>query len=88
MMLMVGTVLGPGTIFLMLTGALSIAFSVANFTSLLINLIPVLGFMIVCYFFPSNIQIFVAQVLSAAYALLMMAVLVGLLLQVNIFPYR
>ncbi len=82
-MMMVGTVLGPGTITMMLSGAIAIAFSIGDFDALLINLIPILGFIFICYVFPSNFQIFVAQILSAAYALLMMAVLIGILLQVE-----
>ena len=82
-MIMVGTVLGPGTIFLMLSGALSVAFGVSNSAAFLWNLIPILGFMIVCYLLNSKIQLFLAQILSAVYALVMMAVLVGIMLQVK-----
>jgi len=41
-MMMVGTVLGPGTIFLMLVGAFSVAFSISNWDSFLYNLVSVL----------------------------------------------
>ena len=79
---MVGTVLGPGTIFLMLVGAFSVAFGIDNWDSFLYNLIPIIGFMLVCFVMDSKVQLFVAQVLSAIYGLIMMAVLVGILLQV------
>ena len=82
-MMMVGTVLGPGTIFLMLVGAFSVAFGISNWDSFLYNLIPIIGFMVVCFVMDSKIQLFVAQVLSAIYGLIMMAVLVGILLQVS-----
>ena len=39
--MMVGTVLGPGSIFLMLVGAFGVAFGLANWTSFLINLVPI-----------------------------------------------
>ena len=81
-MMMVGTVLGPGTIFLMLVGAFSVAFSISNNDAFLYNLIPIIGFMIVCFVMNDKIQLFVAQILSAIYGLIMMAVLVGILLQV------
>ena len=42
-MLMMGTILGPGTIFLMLTGAFNSAFKVSNWDAFLINLVPILG---------------------------------------------
>ncbi|XP_035215199.1 chitin synthase chs-2-like isoform X2 [Stegodyphus dumicola] len=82
-MLMTGTVLGPGTIFLMLVGAMVAAFKISNWNSFTYNIIPILLFMIVCFVFKNDIQIMVAQVMSAAYALLMMAVLVGTSIQLS-----
>ncbi|CAN8004853.1 unnamed protein product, partial [Ixodes hexagonus] len=82
-MLMIGTILGPGTIFLMLVGTFVSCFSVSNITALLCNIVPVLGFAIVCFTCSQKLQIFVAQILSAAYVLLMMAVVVGIALQVQ-----
>jgi chitin synthase len=82
-MMMVGTVLGPGTIFLMLVGAFSVAFGISNNDAFVYNLIPIIGFMLVCFIMDGKIQLFVAQILSAIYGLIMMAVLVGILLQVK-----
>ncbi|KAF8790062.1 Chitin synthase chs-2 like protein [Argiope bruennichi] len=82
-MLMTGTVLGPGTIFLMLVGAMVAAFKISNWNSFTYNIIPILLFMLVCFIFKNDIQIMVAQVMSAAYALLMMAVLVGTSIQLT-----
>lgn len=103
-MMMVGTVLGPGSIFLMLVGACAVAFSISNWLSFILNLIPLLIFIVVCLTCKSNYQLLLAQVrqsvivqqsfdiidvvvgmfqiLSVAYALVMMAVLVGLLIQI------
>ncbi|XP_065368049.1 chitin synthase chs-2 isoform X1 [Calliphora vicina] len=83
MMLIGGTILGPGTIFLMLVGAFVAAFRIDNWTSFHYNIIPILGFMFICFTCKSNIQLFVAQVLSTAYALIMMAVIVGTALQLG-----
>ncbi|XP_030374775.1 chitin synthase chs-2 isoform X2 [Scaptodrosophila lebanonensis] len=83
MMLMGGTILGPGTIFLMLVGAFVAAFRIDNWTSFHYNIVPILAFMFVCFTCKSNIQLFVAQVLSTAYALIMMAVIVGTALQLG-----
>uniref|UniRef100_T1PGZ3 chitin synthase n=1 Tax=Musca domestica TaxID=7370 RepID=T1PGZ3_MUSDO len=83
MMLMGGTILGPGTIFLMLVGAFVAAFRIDNWTSFHYNIVPILGFMFVCFTCKANIQLFVAQVLSTAYALIMMAVIVGTALQLG-----
>ncbi|XP_060649537.1 chitin synthase chs-2 isoform X1 [Drosophila sulfurigaster albostrigata] len=83
MMLMGGTILGPGTIFLMLVGAFVAAFRIDNWTSFHYNIVPILGFMLICFTCKSNIQLFVAQVLSTCYALIMMAVIVGTALQLG-----
>ena len=59
------------------------AFGVSNSAAFLWNLIPILSFMIVCYLLNSSIQLFMAQIMSAVYALVMMAVLVGIMLQMK-----
>ena len=81
MMIMVGTVLGPGTIFLMLVGALQAAFKMAFWNAFLFQLFPILGFMAACQFTKKDVQLIIAQLLSVFYVLVMMAVLVGILLQ-------
>ncbi|GBP49018.1 Chitin synthase chs-2 [Eumeta japonica] len=83
MMLMGGTILGPGTIFLMLVGAFVAAFRIDNWTSFEYNLYPIMLFMIVCFTMKSEIQLLVAQILSTAYAMIMMAVIVGTALQLG-----
>lgn len=82
-MLLVGTILGPGTIFLMLVGAFVNCFKVSVMMASTFNAVPVLCFVAVCFLCPQKIQIAVAQVLSAAYALLMAAVMVGTALQIQ-----
>ncbi|XP_059350344.1 chitin synthase chs-2-like isoform X1 [Daphnia carinata] len=82
-MLMGGTILGPGTIFLMLVGAFVAAFRIDNWSSFIYNLIPILFFMFICFVAKSEIQLLVAQILSACYALIMMAVIVGTALQLG-----
>ncbi|GFR12486.1 chitin synthase chs-2, partial [Trichonephila clavata] len=81
-LLMVGTILGPGTIFLMLVGAMVSAFGISNWHSFIANLVPIVFFILICFYAKNDTQIFVAEVFSALYALLMMAVLVGITLQV------
>lgn len=83
MMLMGGTILGPGTIFLMLVGAFVAAFKIDNWTSFYYNIIPILLFMVVCFLCKGPIQLIVAQILSTGYALVMMAVIVGTALQLG-----
>ncbi|XP_076671624.1 hyaluronan synthase-like protein kkv isoform X5 [Andrena cerasifolii] len=55
-LLMGGTILGPGTIFLMLVGAFVAAFKIDNWTSFYYNIIPILLFMIICFTCKSSIQ--------------------------------
>ncbi|XP_011267852.1 chitin synthase chs-2 isoform X1 [Camponotus floridanus] len=82
-LLMGGTILGPGTIFLMLVGAFVAAFKIDNWTSFYYNIIPILLFMIVCFTCKANMQLLCAQILSTAYAMIMMAVIVGTALQLG-----
>ncbi|KAI1291990.1 Chitin synthase 8 [Halotydeus destructor] len=82
-MLMIGTILGPGTIFLMLVGALVAVFRISNWDSFVYNFVPILFFIIVCFVCKTEMQIFAAQLLSAAYAMLMMAVFVGTAIQMT-----
>lgn len=82
-MLMGGTILGPGTIFLMLVGAFVAVFHIDNWTSFYYNIVPILSFMFICFTCKSNIQLLVAQILSTIYALIMMAVIVGTALQLR-----
>lgn len=56
-MLMVGTVLGPGTIFLMLVGAMVASFRISNWDSFYYNIIPILFFMIICFSTKNDVQV-------------------------------
>lgn len=56
-MLMGGTILGPGTIFLMLVGAFVAAFRIDNWTSFYWNIIPISIFIVVCFCFKANFQV-------------------------------
>ncbi|CAG0880273.1 unnamed protein product [Darwinula stevensoni] len=83
LLLMVGTILGPGTIFMMLVGAFVAAFKISNMTAFIGNIVPICLFMLVCLFMKSKHQLMLAQLLTALYALLMMAVIVGTALQLQ-----
>ena len=61
-MIMVGTVLGPGTIFLMLVGALQAAFKMVFWDAFLLQLFPIIAFMMVCQFAKKDMQLLVAKV--------------------------
>merc|ERR1712223_653828 len=82
-MLMVGTIIGPGTIFLMLVGAFVAAFKISNWGSFYYNLIPIGVYMVTCLMAPSKWQLVLSAILSTFYALIMMAVIVGTSLQLG-----
>ncbi|XP_058450072.1 chitin synthase chs-2-like [Malaya genurostris] len=81
-MLMCGTILGPGTIFLMMVGALVAVFRIDIWTAFLWNGVPLAGFMAICYWMKQKYQLIAAFFISAIYSLVMMAVLVGIVIQV------
>ncbi len=83
---MSGTIIGPGTIFLMLVGAFVAAFKISNWLSFYYNLIPIVVYVGVCLVCKPSWQLLLSSVLSTAYALVMMAVIVGTALQVNPLP--
>ncbi|XP_022698003.1 uncharacterized protein LOC111265514 isoform X4 [Varroa jacobsoni] len=82
-MLLIGNIIGPGNIFMMMVGSFVTVFSIAIYKAMLINLVPVLLFVVVCFFCKDQKQIFLAQVLSFLYALVMTAVLMGIVIQIN-----
>ncbi|XP_043674130.1 chitin synthase chs-2 isoform X1 [Vespula pensylvanica] len=81
-LLMGGTILGPGTIFLMLVGAFVAAFKIDNWTSFYYNIIPILLFMIICFTCKANIQVIMAGILSTFYGLVMVAVVIGIAISI------
>ncbi|KAL6262075.1 hypothetical protein P5V15_007171 [Pogonomyrmex californicus] len=80
--LMGSTILGPGTIFLMLVGAFVAAFHIDNWTSFWYNLIPIIIFVGACLTCKERMQLLVAEIISLIYGLVMVVVLVGIMLQI------
>ncbi|RWS27551.1 chitin synthase 1-like protein, partial [Leptotrombidium deliense] len=76
-LLMLGTLLSPGTIFLMLVGAVNSVLKVPNLDAFCYNLIPLLLFVVICFTTDNECQVYFAQILSAGYGLLMTAVFIG-----------
>ncbi|GFR89942.1 chitin synthase [Elysia marginata] len=81
-LLMLSTVLGPATILLMMAGAVNPVLNISLWQSYLLVVGPVAIFLILCFITETNFQLFVAAVLSAIYSLLMMAVIVGTVVQI------
>ncbi|XP_076280486.1 chitin synthase chs-2 isoform X3 [Lasioglossum baleicum] len=76
------TIIGPSFIYLMMAGAFVTSFHIDNWTSFSLNLIPIIVFLIVCFFCEDRIQLIVAEIITILYSLVMIVVLVGILLEV------
>lgn len=63
----------------MLVGAMNAVFGLNKWLSFILNLIPLAVFSFVCYYGKSKTQLALAKILSVAYALLMVAVVVGIM---------
>ncbi|KAL5005923.1 hypothetical protein ScPMuIL_017081 [Solemya velum] len=84
MFLMASSILTPGTIFLLILGAINTAWGgLGLWGALLVNLIPVMIMILLCFVGRSEIQLAYAAILSVAYSLVMMLVFVGLMLEVS-----
>ncbi|XP_067941375.1 chitin synthase chs-2-like [Watersipora subatra] len=76
------SILGPATIILLIAGAMDQVLGLSAAWSLVFALVPPVFFLIVCFTAASDTQIVVAAVLSAFYAVLMMAVMIGSIVSV------
>ena len=83
MAIMVGTFIGPGGIYMMISGSISLVFGIDNLMALIYNAIPLLLFCLACYYTNSKFQLALAKVLTLGYTMLMLAVYVGLVVQVD-----
>lgn len=81
-MLMISTILGPATILLMMAGAFNAVMRITLWQSYLLSIAPAAMFLILCFLSKTDIQLNVAAILSAIYSLLMMAVIVGTVVQI------
>nr|KAG5714884.1 hypothetical protein BaRGS_000372 [Batillaria attramentaria] len=84
LLLFVSSLLTPATIFLLIVGAINTAFpEIDLMQALFLNLAPVLLFLVVCLTARSKIQLSFAAIMSIGYALVMMIVIVGLVLEMK-----
>ncbi|CAB3404677.1 unnamed protein product [Caenorhabditis bovis] len=83
LVMLISSVLGPGTIFVMIVGAISISFTIDTMISLIIVSVPVIIFIVVCLTATQEKQLIVAQTIGAVFAMLMTAVIVGTSLQLQ-----
>ncbi|CAH1795257.1 unnamed protein product [Owenia fusiformis] len=83
LMLMCSSILGPATIMLMISGSVNAVFKANLIVSYIVAIVPVVIFVIICFLTKPNTQLDVAGVMSAMYAIVMMAVFVGILIQIT-----
>ncbi|XP_050401399.1 chitin synthase chs-2 isoform X2 [Patella vulgata] len=81
-LLMLSTILGPATVLLMMAGAFNAVIRTSLWQSYLLAVGPSVLYLIVCFVGKSETQLNFAAILSAIYSLLMMAVVVGTLVQI------
>ena len=79
---MVSTVLGPATVLLMITGAYNACLGTSLWQSFLLAVLPAFGYLVLCYITTTDFQIRIAAFMSAIYAVIMMAVIVGTTIQI------
>ena len=53
--IMIGTFIGPGAIYMMISGSVALVFGFSGLISLLINAVPLLLFCIACYYTPQKV---------------------------------
>ncbi|CAH0725884.1 unnamed protein product, partial [Brenthis ino] len=82
MMLMIGTILGPGTIFLMMIGAINAITGISNIHALFLNLVPIFIFFVVCMTCKSDTQLKLAHIITCVYTMTMLMVIVGIAIQI------
>ncbi|XP_052706396.1 chitin synthase-like isoform X2 [Crassostrea angulata] len=80
--LFLSSVLGPSTVLLALESAIASVFGVEPWVAYLLTYGPTILFIFICLKAKTNTQLNIAIVLSAVYALLMMAVFVGTLVSI------
>ena len=80
--LMVSTVLGPATVLLMITGAYNACLGTSLWQSFVMAVGPAFLYLLLCYITTTDFQIRLAAFMSAIYAVIMMAVIVGTTIQI------
>lgn len=79
--LMLSTMIGPATVMMMIAAALTSVFNLDLPISYVLVLIPNILYTVLCFYASSKSQINVACLLTAIYSFIMMAVLVGVVVQ-------
>ena len=74
----VSTILSPGAVIIVLVGGITVAFGINQYITLAVQLGIAGAFMLVCLYTSQKTQLTTAKILTGVYALMMTAVVVGL----------
>lgn len=85
--LMITSIVTPGTIFMLVVGALHSAYNISLTNSLIVNLVPVALMLFLCFVAKEDVQLQFASVISLLYAMLMMLVMVGLMREIGTYLF-
>lgn len=78
-LLITSTILGPSIIVLSIASAIRTSFNLSVIEAYIISVIPVVGYIILCFYANTKYQLLTGQLLSIVYAIIMIVVLVGII---------
>ena len=78
LLMLAGTIIGPGSIFILLVGGFQLTFEISYWGSFIMNLIPIILFILVSLLASPSSQTLCAKVLSMVYGIGMIAIVFGL----------
>lgn len=81
--LFLSSILGPSTVLLAMQSAVKTVFSTSTVLAYILTYGPTVIFIFICLKFKAPFQLTIAMILSAIYAMLMMAVLVGTIVNIS-----
>ena len=81
--LIIGSLLNPGSVLAMIAGSLSLYFKIAFSTALIINLMPIISFMTMCFFLTPRKLIRVAKILNIGFMLEMVVIIIRVMIELT-----
>lgn len=81
--LMIGTILSPETIFIILANSLKTTFNWDDINSFVVAGIPIIFFIVICFYASNDIQILTGQIFSAIYSVIMLSVFFGTIIEIE-----
>jgi len=82
LLMLAGTAIGPGSIFILLVGGLQLCLGITYWASFMVNLVPMVSFILVCLLASPRHQITCAKSLSLIYGLAMIAIMFTLIFDI------